>query len=296
MNELLLKYLNSVKLFEAPNDQGSPKLVIESVDNRKDRDKENKNVVLQDSDTEEETEEDAEEDEEEKEQTEEEKLNKEKEKEAKKQERLQRKFDKLAAEKTKAEKELEALKKQLAEKPVEGLTEEEVERRAAIKAEQLAAAKEAEKAQKEFEKTADTLIKSATKLDTEFEKKINDVAKETGVLMPRYMVEILADLDHKNGHEILARLADDEDLYEEICTLSERKMTKRLDRMSEELKNKNKVVKPKERVLPDPISPINDGGNNRSNVLPKNPTANMDDYVRIRNQQAEAYRKSKLMR
>ena len=54
--------------------------------------------------------------------------------------------------------------------------------------------------------------------------------------MPKYMVEILSDLDNKNGAEILARLADDEDLYEEICTLSERRMTKRLDRMSEELK------------------------------------------------------------
>ena len=64
--------------------------------------------------------------------------------------------------------------------------------------------------------------------------------------MPKYMVEILSDLDNKNGAEILARLADDEDLYEEICTLSERRMTKRLDRMSEELKDKNKVP-PKEK-------------------------------------------------
>jgi hypothetical protein len=295
MNELLLKYLNSVKLFEAPNDQGSsePKLVIESVDNRKDRDEEDKNVVLQDDGD---KTEDDEEEEEEEEDSEEEKARKEKEKEDRKQERLQRKFDKLAAEKTKAEKEVEALRKQLAEKPIEGLTEEEVERRAAAKAEQLAAAKEAEKAQKEFEKTADSLIKAANKVDKEFEKKIKDVAADTGVLMPKYMVEILSDLDNKNGGEILARLADDEDLYEEICTLSERRMTKRLDKMSEELKNRNKIVKPKERVLPDPIEPINDGSNNRGNVLPKNPTQNMDEYVRIRNAQAEAYRKNKMMR
>ena len=217
MKELLLKYLNSAKLFDAPNDQGiaPPKLVIESIDNRKDRDKENKNVVLQDDGDKTEDDEESDEEEEEEEDSEEEKARKEKEKEDRKQERLQRKFDKLAAEKTKAEKEVEALKKQLAEKPVEGLTEEEVERRAAAKAEQLAAAKEAEKAQKEFEKTADSLIKAANKVDKEFEKKINDVAKDTGVLMPKYMVEILADLDHKNGAEILARLADDEDLYEE---------------------------------------------------------------------------------
>ena len=71
-------------------------------------------------------------------------------------------------------------------------------------------------------------------------------------------------------------------------------MTKRLDKMSEELKGKNKIVKPKERIIPDPIEPINDGSNNRGNVLPKNPTQNMEEYVRIRNAQAEAYRKNKM--
>ena len=290
---MFTKYLNSVKLFEASNDQGAkPEIKVDSVDNRKPN--ENKDVVGREEDEkkpDEENEEDEEEEDEE--DSEEEKAKKEKDKEDRKQERLQRKFDKLAAEKTKAEKEVEALKKQLAEKPVDGLTEEEVERRAAKKAEELAAAREVDKQQKEFQKAADDLIKAANKIDKDFEKKINAVAEETATKMPKYMVEILADLDHKNGAEILARLADDEDLYEEICTLSERRMTKRLDKMSEELKNKGKTAKPVERRIPDPIEPINDGSNNRGNVLPKNPTQNMDEFVRIRNIQAEAYRKSK---
>lgn len=304
MNELLLKYLNSVKVFDAPNDQGAekPKIVIESVDNRKDRANENKDVVNKDEDEdkdkdkegdEDDDEDEDDEDEDDKEDDEEKKARIAKEKEERRQNRIQRRIDKLTAESKNKDNEIEALKRQLAEKPVEGLTEEEVERRAAKKAEELAAAKEADRLQKEFEKTADNLIKAANKIDKDFEKKINDVAKETSVLMPKYMVEILADLDHKNGAEILAMLADDEDLYEEVCTLSERRMTKRLDKMSEELKNKNKVPRQKERIIPDPIEPINDGSNNRGNVLPKNPTANMDEWVRIRNKQAEEYRKNK---
>jgi hypothetical protein len=297
---MFIKYLNSVKLFESPNDQGKPEIKVESVDNRKATD--NKDVVnweddkTNDKEDDNEDEDDDEEDDKEDDKTEtdeEKKARVAQEKEERRQGRIQKRIDKLTATVGSKDAEIEALKKQLAEKPVEGLTEEEVERRAAAKAEALAAQKEADRLQKDFEKTADNLIKAANKIDKDFEKKINEVAKETSVLMPKYMVEILSDLDHKNGAEILARLADDEDLYEAICTLSERHMTKRLDKMSEELKNKGKTAKPKERIIPDPIEPINDGSNNRGNVLPKNPTQNMEEFVRIRNAQAEAYRKSK---
>src|SRR5216684_2362549 len=173
MNPLFLKYLNSVKLFEAPNDQGKPEIKVESVDNRKEN--ANKDVVNKDEDE-------------------------------KKEEQ-----------------------------------------------------KEQDRETKAFQKTADDLIKAANKVDKDFEKKINEVAVETDTKMPKYMVEILNDLDHKNGHEILAMLANDEDLYQEICELSERRMTKRLDKMSEELKNKNKTPRQRERIIPDPIEPINDG-------------------------------------
>ncbi len=298
MNPLFLKYLNSVKLFEAPNDQGKPEIKVESVDNRKEN--ANKDVVSKDEDEKTEEQEEQEEDEDNDENEDdtnetddEKKLRITKEKEERRQGRIQKRIDKLTATVGSKDAEIEALKKQLAEKPVEGLTEEEVERRAAKKAEELAAARDTDRENKAFQKTADDLIKAANKVDKDFEKKINEVAVETDTKMPKYMVEILSDLDHKNGHEILAMLANDEDLYQEICELSERRMTKRLDKMSEELKGRNKI-KPKEKIIPDPIEPINDGGNNRGNVLPKNPTSNMEEFVRIRNAQAEAYRKSKL--
>src|SRR5216684_319737 len=298
MNPLFLKYLNSVKLFEAPNDQGKPEIKVESVDNRKEN--ANKDVVSKDEDEKTEEQEEQEEDEDNDENEDdtnetddEKKLRITKEKEERRQGRIQKRIDKLTATVGSKDAEIEALKKQLAEKPVEGLTEEEVERRAAKKAEELAAARDTDRENKAFQKTADDLIKAANKVDKDFEKKINEVAVETDTKMPKYMVEILSDLDHKNGHEILAMLANDEDLYQEICELSERRMTKRLDKMSEELKGRNKI-KPKEKIIPDPIEPINDGGSNRGNVLPKNPTSNMEEFVRIRNAQAEAYRKSKL--
>ena len=107
------------------------------------------------------------------------------------------------------------------------------------------------------------------------------------------MIEILADLD--NGGDIFAQLANDEDLYEEVCTLTERQMTRRLDKMSDELKKKSKKPDGERRApnLPDPITPINDGGNNRGNALPAKPTQNMDDFVRIRAQQTADFRKAR---
>jgi hypothetical protein len=211
------------------------------------------------------------------------------EKEQRKAERQQRKWDKLAAEKTAAEKRVLELEAQLKEKPKEGLTEEEINRRAEELAAEKLKSKSAEDATTQFQRTADTLIKDAKKIDKDFEKKINEVAEDTGVKMPAYMVDILADLDNKNGHEILAQMAADPDLYEELCGLNERRMIRRLDKMSDEIKTKTKKEKPSN--LPDPIEPINDGSNNRGNTIPKDPTKNMDEYVRIRALQVADQRK-----
>lgn len=297
MNKLLLRYLNSAAVF-APKEDGTPtpeeviaeqrkNIKVESIDNKLDPEGD---VDPDDKDPDPEPEPDNE--------TEEQKtarLAAEKdEKETRKKERQQRKWDKLAAEKTAAEKEVEKLKAQLAEKPVEGLTEEEVERRAAEKAKTLTQQQQQEREEKEFAKTADGLIKDAKKIDKDFEKNINKVAEDTGIKMPKYMVDILADLDNDNGHEILALMAKDEDLYEEICELSERRMIRRLDKMSDEIKLKAKAPKKEPSNLPDPIEPINDGTNNRGNTLPTNPTKNMDEYVRIRAlQTAEARKRGK---
>lgn len=292
-------------MFEAHNDQGTappkPAIVVESVDNRDNKDS---NTDQNDPNLEEENEEEEEEKEEEEEEEEKEENDNEtddqrtarlaQEKEARRQARVQKRIDKLTATVGTKDAEIAELKKQLAEKPKEGLTEEEIERRANAIADARLRDKEADDAKRAFEKTADTLIKNATKVDKDFEKKINEVAQETDTLMPKYMVEILSDLDNGNGHEILAQLANDEDLYEEICALSERKMTRRLDKMSEELKSKGKKPAPKtERRIPDPIEPINDGGNNRGNAIPAKPTQNMDEFVRIRALQTEQFRKAR---
>ena len=289
MTELLKKWLLTAATFDTPNDQGKPEIKVESVDNRNLKDKNDPNEQ-DDPDDDKDDEDDNPDNEDDEPDNEELKAKKAQEKEERRQNRIQKRIDKLTATNKNYETEIANLKKQLAEKPVEGLTEEEVERRAAEKAKKLADEQEQERQKKTFDKTAKSLIDGAVKIDKEFEKKINDVAKETDTLMPQFMIEILADLDNKNGSDILAQLANDPDLYEEICTLSERRMVRRLDKMSEELKG---TAKPRrEREIPDPITPINDGANNRGNSLPKNPTQNMDDYVRIRRQQTEALRKT----
>src|SRR5258708_26730524 len=60
------------------------------------------------------------------------------EKEDRRQSRIQKRIDKLTATVGNKDTEIAELKKQLAEKPIEGLTEEEVERRANKKAKELA--------------------------------------------------------------------------------------------------------------------------------------------------------------
>lgn len=301
MNKLLLRYLNSAAVF-APKEDGTPtpeeviaeqrkNIKVESVkpeedididpDKDKEDDEEDDDKVVEPDD-----------------ETEEQKtarLAAEKdEKETRKKERQQRKWDKLAAEKTAAEKRVLELEAQIKETPKEGLTEEEVERRAAEKAKTLTQQQQQEREEKEFAKTADGLIKDAKKIDKDFEKNINKVAEDTGIKMPKYMVDILADLDNDNGHEILALMAKDEDLYEELCELSERRMIRRLDKMSDEIKAKAKAPKKEPSNLPDPIEPINDGTNNRGNALPSSPLKNMDEYVRIRAlQTAEARKRGK---
>lgn len=308
MKHLLTKYLNSVAVFEGPNDKGAPdpkdvakeqrEAIKVEVADSKQVDPLNPDVVEEEEEEEEDKEEDdpVEPDPKENETAEEKADRVAKEKEERKDARMQKRIDKLTASNVNAANEIAALKKQIAEKPVEGLTEEEVNRRAAVKAEELSAAKEADRLQKAFEKSADILIKSANKVDKDFEKKINDVAKETDILMPKYMVEILSDLDNENGHEILAQLANDEDLYEEICVLSERKMTQRLIRMSDKLKEEKKgkgKTQEREARLPNPIEPINDGINNRGNSLPAKPTENMEEFARIRAMQTEQRRKAR---
>ncbi len=304
MNRLLQRYLNSTATFDAEKETGTkeppkrPDIKVESVDNRKERDKDDpwNNQEEKEEEEGEEEKDDEEGDDKEDDKEEEKELTAEQ-KEAAKQERkdarMQKRIDKLTALNGNFENEIKTLKAQLAEKPVEGLTEQEVDRRAEAKAQALADAREKDRKQKDFEKTADTLIKDAKKADKDFEKKINEVAKETDVFMPGFMINILSEID--NGGEILASLSNDPDLYEEVCTLSERSMTRRLDKMSEEIKAAKKSNGKQQQRRPDPPPPVEpvDGVSNRGNSLPSNPTKNMEEFVRIRALQTEARRKAR---
>lgn len=311
---MIFKYLNSTAMFEAPDDKGSNK--VPPVDPKKVAAEERASIKVETSpagsdnnNNEEVNEENEEENEELEEENNKENNENEtpeqktariaQEKLERKDARIQRRIDRLTAESGNKDKEIEKLKQQLSEKVKEGLTEEEVERRAAEKAKKIAEDEAKANNVKEFEKTANKLLKDAGKEDKEFEKRINDVALDTDIKMPMYMIEILSDLENKNGHEILIHLSNDPDLYEEVCQLTERQMTRKLDKLSEELKavkvksGKKTVNQERPRVPSEPIEPINDGNNNRGNQLPTNPTKNMDDFARIRAAQVEARAKAR---
>lgn len=214
---------------------------------------------------------------------------------ARKEQRMQKRIDKIAAERDLTKAENERLKKQIEEKPIEGLTEEEVQRRAEKLASDLVSQRTVENTQKEFEKICDALHDNAVKADKKFDANINEMAKEIGPI-PRPLIYALNELDNENGADVLAYLANNVDDAEEIYGLSERRMTQRLIRISDKIKEEKAKTKTitKKSAVPAPVTPIGEGNARQRNVLPNNPTQNIDDYVRIRNQQEADKRKARL--
>jgi len=183
------------------------------------------------------------------------------EKEERKQARQQRKWDKLAAEKTAAEKRVQELEARLKEQPVEGLTEEEVQRRADALAATKLAEKQALEAKKKFEDTCDSLESVAIKTDKDFSKKIVEVTSELGPI-PAPIIEVLGDLEHGNGGQVLAYLADNIDEAEDLYELRDnpRKLDRALSKISDKLKEAEKKPRRERSSLPPPIEPV---GNSR---------------------------------
>ena len=183
------------------------------------------------------------------------------EKEDRRQARQQRKWDKLAAEKTAAEKRVQELEARLKEHPVEGLTEEEVQRRAAELAATKLAEQQAKAAQKKFEDTCDSLESAAIKTDKDFSKKIVEVTSELGPI-PAPIIEVLGDLEHGNGGQVLAYLADNIDEAEDLYELRDnpRRLDRALSKISDKLKEAEKKPKRERSNLPAPIEPV---GNSR---------------------------------
>ena len=183
------------------------------------------------------------------------------EKEDRRQARQQRKWDKLAAEKTAAEKRVQELEARLKEQPVEGLTEEEVQRRAAELAATKLAEQQAKDAKKKFEDTCDSLESVAIKTDKDFSKKIVEVTSELGPI-PAPIIEVLGDLEHGNGGQVLAYLADNIDEAEDLYELRDnpRKLDRALSKISDKLKEAEKKPRRERSAVPPPIDPV---GNSR---------------------------------
>src|ERR1051326_7433495 len=314
----ILRYLNSAAVFDAESDHKAAveaqrkSIQVETVKPEDSVGKLNEQEEPEEKKEEKEEEENEEEDEEKEEDEEGEKLpenetdeqKKEriaKEKEAKRDARMQRRINKLTAERELTKKENEELRKQLSEKKVEGLTEEEVQRRAEKLAEDMVKQRQAKDAETQFQKDCDTLQEAAVKTDKEFNKKINIVAQEIAPI-PGVMIGILSELDNENGGAVLSYLANNPDEYEamfkisgnDIVPLSEGRMTAKLIRISDKLKAEAKKPTKERSKLPEPITPITESRDARTvDVLPKDPTKNIEDFVRIRNKQDAERRKAR---
>lgn len=171
-------------------------------------------------------------------------------------ERMQKRIDTLTAKTRTTEAENAELKKLLDAKKEDGtltLTEEEVERRAELKAQEKVA-------NRQFEKAVTFLANGANALDKEFNKNIKNVTDEIG-LLPPVMIGILEDLESEHtgkkvGSEVLVYLSKNIDDYEDVFGLSEGKMALKLQSIANKITKK--AARPVSRV-PAPNSPIGGG-------------------------------------
>jgi len=207
--------------------------------------------------------------------------------------RIQRKIDKEVAKRKTLEEELAAVKKELADakEGKEGkYDDDEVEKRASVKA-------EAKAAEREFVQASNRLADAAEKIDKDFIKKIKAIAEDVAPI-PGHMIGILDDLD--NGAAVLANLADDVDEYERIIALNPTKAAVELSKIS------NKITtgaKPKAKELskvPDPITPLGGKTSSTSNDLVIRDKEIKDasgalspDFIRKRAAQIEARNKAR---
>lgn len=197
-------------------------------------------------------------------------------------ERMQKRIDTLTAKTRTTETENAELKKLLDAKKEDGsltLTEEEVERRAELKAEEKLGARQ-------FQKAVDSLAKGANALDKEFNKNIKIVTDEIA-LLPPVMIGILEDLENEAGKnvgaEVLVYLSKNIDAYEDIYSLSEGRMALKLQNLANKITKK--PAKPVSQV-PAPNKPV--GGNNVQSPL--NDKMSDEEWINRRNAELKAKR------
>lgn len=312
----ILRYLNSAAFFDRDSEgsidpKEAARLERESIqtnesissdtekqsENEQDDDKKNENEEEKDNTNEEE---DNNENKENAEETDEQKETRlAAEKEARRQARQQRKWDKLAAEKTAAENKVKELEAKLKENPVEGLTEEEVERRAEAKAAIKLAEKQQQEFQTNFEARCEKLENKAKKINENFVANLEEMVEEIGTV-PGAVIDILDDLDNENGAEVLNHLVTNVDDAEDIFAFkgNVKKLTMKLMRLSDKLKSEgdhNKTnKKPARQVsnVPPPIKPVNGNGNDLLSA-PITGKEDMDSFVAKRNRQIEERRKNR---
>lgn len=303
--------LLALALRDGNNDQGSdPKAALreqlakgnvqketnsgeQNADNGSDNEGDDESEEDESPDEDEETEEDEEVKDPPEDETEEQKKEREaKEKEAakaqRKQDRTQRRIDRLVAEKKAAEAENARLKEQLAANPDQKLTAEEVEARAEALATKKAQDKELADLQAKFDADCEVLAKAATKVDKQFDDKINELAEDLGRI-PSFMIGVLADMD--NGGEVLAHIANDDELAEDIWKARPTKMTKLLVEISTKLADAKKKPKKQISKVEAPGEPVK-GSRVVSNMITEADTKNMDVYVAKRMKQMAEKRKA----
>ena len=210
-------------------------------------------------------------------------------------EKMQKRIDKLTAKSRTTEDENKELRRLLDAKLKEGevpLTEEEVERRAELKAAEKDQQRQTQLAQQEFEATCNKLAAEATKADKDFMKKVMVMGEEIG-LIPPIMIGVLNDLEDdkgaRTGGAVLAYLADNTDEAEKIYTMSPAKMALQLAKISDKIVAKTKTPPKPLSKVPNPNAPL--GGASKANT-PLNDT--MSDKEWIERRQAERKAKGKI--
>jgi hypothetical protein len=205
-----------------------------------------------------------------------------------KQERMQRRIDKAVAAQRTAEAEIARLKAQLEANPDQKLTAEEIEAKAEALATKKAQEKELKDIQAKFEKDCDALQKVANKVDKDFDVKINELAEDIGPI-PSFMIGVLSDMD--NGGEVLAHVANDDELAEEIWAMKPAKMTRKLVEISNKLADAKKPPKKQISKVPDPGTPVKPS-RVVSNMITEADAKNMETYVAKRQRQMAEKRKA----
>lgn len=196
----------------------------------------------------------------------------------KEKDRIQRRIDKLTASNADLKKEVEELNKKLLAKPKEGegLTEADVEARATQK-----------QIERQFTNDCNKLWKDATKVDKEFDKKVNDMAEEVGKI-PGAMIGMLTELDAENGGAVLSYLTANTEEYEEIFDLigsnKTHKAAVKLEKLSEKIAAEGKPKPKPVSNAPAPMKPVGTGAAaSSSTVITGKET--MAEFVRKRNLQ-----------